>query len=79
MAHESTKPVSILRRRQVEEKIGIKSSALYEKLNPKSPTYDPNFPKPIALGDAKNSPVGWIASELDAWIQLRIEISRKAA
>ena len=57
--------VTVLRMRHLREKLGISRSTIYEKLNPKSPRYDPSFPKPIKLGATA---VGWIESEVDLWI-----------
>jgi prophage regulatory protein len=71
--------VTILRRKQVEARTGLSCSTLYERINPRHRNYDPNFPKPIALGDGKNPPVGWLESEVNAWLLSRIELSRKAA
>ena len=66
----------ILRRKQVESRTGLSRSTIYSKLrlNPKRPgDYDPTFPKPISLG-AKS--VGWIASEVEAWLQAQVDKSR---
>lgn len=67
-----------LRRPQVEQKVGLSRSAIYERLDPDSRYYDPSFPKPVALGSGKNPPVAWVESEVDAWIRERIA-SRKVA
>ncbi len=69
----------ILRRPQVEQKIGLSRSAIYERLDTESRYYDPEFPKPIALGNGKNPPVGWIEAEIDGWLNAQIQRSRKAA
>lgn len=71
--------VTILRRKQVEARTGLSCSTLYERINPKHRNYDPTFPKPIELGDGKNPPVGWLESEVNAWLLSRIELSRRAA
>jgi prophage regulatory protein len=66
--------LKILRRRQVQERVGLSRSTIYAKLNSKQPdNYDATFPKPVSLG-AKA--VGWIESEIDAWIATQIEKSR---
>lgn len=62
----------ILRRPQVEDKVGLRRSALYDKINPKSASFDPSFPKPVHLGSTPTSPVGWVEAELDAWLASRI-------
>lgn len=76
-----TKPARrILRRKQLEEILGLSRTAIYDRLNPKSPSYDPTFPKPIDLGNGMTRPpVGWIESEVDAWLNSQIEKSRKSA
>lgn len=71
--------LSILRRKQVEARTGLSRSTIYARLNPKSPSYDPTFPKPIDLGHGmRNPPVGWIASEVEDWLATQIEKSRTA-
>lgn len=68
----------ILRRPQVEQKIGLSRSAIYERLDPESRYYDAEFPKPITLGNGKNPPVGWIEAEIDAWLNVQVKRSRQA-
>lgn len=65
--------LSILRRRDLEQRLKLSRSTLYDKINPKSPRYDASFPKPIRLGGAA---VGWLAHEVDAWLNRQIEASR---
>lgn len=79
MAAQLQNALTILRRKQVEARTGLSRSTIYAKLhhNPKRPgDYDPTFPAPISLG-AKA--VGWVESEVDAWLAAQIEKSRKAA
>jgi prophage regulatory protein len=71
--------ITILRRKQVEARTGLSRSAIYGKLrrNPKRPSeYDPTFPRPVSLGARA---VGWIESELEAWLAAQVEKSRKKA
>ena len=78
MAAQNQLPLTILRRKQVEARTGLSRSTIYAKLrrNPNRPRdYDPTFPKPVSMG-AKA--VGWIESELDAWLTAQIAKSRKA-
>lgn len=66
----------IVRRKQVEARTGLSRSTIYAKLrlNPKRPRdFDPTFPRPISIG-AKA--VGWVESEIDAWISAQVENSR---
>ncbi len=60
----------ILRRRQVEARTGLPRSTLYAKIAAGK------FPKQIQLG-AKS--VGWLESEVSAWLTQQIEGSRKSA
>jgi prophage regulatory protein len=60
--------MKIIRRKELEARIGLSRSAIYGKLkkNPKRPTeYDATFPRPIALGPKS---VGWDQGEVDAWL-----------
>ncbi|MBK1720071.1 helix-turn-helix transcriptional regulator [Thiocystis violacea] len=70
--------LTIIRRKQVEARTGLSRSTLYAKMrrDPKRPRdFDPTFPTPIPLG-AKA--VGWIESEIDAWLTAQVEKGRKA-
>ncbi|WP_435927533.1 AlpA family phage regulatory protein [Dryocola sp. BD613] len=60
--------VRILRLPAVIHKTGISRATIYDWLNPKSPRYDPTFPKKRKLG--KQS-IGWLESEIDEWLLLR--------
>lgn len=81
MAAQIQAALIILRRRQLEAKIGIKRTAIYDRLNPKSKSYDPSFPKPIKLGsgNGRHATVGWLEGEVDAWLTAQIEKSRSRA
>ncbi|MGP5325214.1 AlpA family phage regulatory protein [Vreelandella titanicae] len=57
---------TILRMKHMLTKLGISRSSIYEKINPKSPRYDPSFPKPIKLGPAA---IGWVEEEVDQWVR----------
>lgn len=70
MAAQLQTTLIILRRKQVEARTGLSRSTIYDRI--KAGT----FPAPISLG-AKA--VGWIESEIDAWLNARVEESRKAA
>ncbi|MGQ0618301.1 MAG: helix-turn-helix transcriptional regulator [Panacagrimonas sp.] len=76
MTHAS-EPVHILRRSDLEARLRISRSTIYDKINPRSPRYDASFPKPIHLGGG--AAVGWIESEVSAWLQSQIEASRGTA
>lgn len=70
MAEKNQDALSILRRRQVEKRIGLTRSPLYARI--KAGT----FPKPIRLGNSRA--VGWLEHEVDAWLTAQVEKSRKA-
>ncbi|KAB0650388.1 AlpA family transcriptional regulator [Acinetobacter bohemicus] len=64
----------IIRLKHVIELTGLSRSTIYDRLNPKSKRYDASFPKSIKLGTMLNvGAVGWIESEIQAWIKQRIE------
>lgn len=69
--------LTIIRRKQVEARTGLSRSSIYAKMrpNPKRPgDFDPTFPKPVSVG-AKA--VGWVESEVNAWLATRVAGSRK--
>lgn len=59
--------ISILRRPEVEARTGLSRSTIYLKVA------QGTFPKPINLGPRA---VGWVASEIDAWLQQQVSASR---
>lgn len=59
--------VTILRLPEVKARTGLSRSTIYLKMS------EGSFPEPISLGARS---VGWIESEIDAWIAQRIEQSR---
>lgn len=59
----------ILRRREVEARVGLSRSTIYLRCSQK------NFPTPICLGGRA---VGWLESEIEAWLQEQVASSRKA-
>jgi len=61
-------PITILRRKQVEARTGLSRSAIYDKLNPKSPRHDATFPIQVRLG---KDAVGWLESEINGWLLSR--------
>jgi prophage regulatory protein len=63
----------ILRLKRLKEKMDMSGSSIYNKLNPRSKYYDEAFPKPVRLGLGA---VGWIESEVDAWLESRTNASR---
>ncbi len=75
MADQLHTALTILRRRDLEARLKLSRSTIYDKINPESPRYDEGFPRPIRLGNG--SAVGWIESEVEDWLRGRIEASRK--
>jgi prophage regulatory protein len=63
-------PETILRLPAVRERVGLSRSTVYEAIA------KGRFPKPIKIG-ARAS--GWLSSEIDEWLRLQIERSRKSA
>lgn len=70
----------------VVEKIGLRRSAIYGKLDRKSRQYDESFPRPVRVGGASL----WLVAELDDWLdaqaakrdevaEQRVAKARKAA
>lgn len=70
MTNELKQALLILRRKQVEDRTGLKRSTLYTRIDPRSKYFDPAFPKPVKLGA---NAIGWIAEEIEAWIRSRID------
>ena len=72
MAAQIQTALTILRRKQVEARTGLSRSTIYARLREGG-----DFPKPIQLGAQS---VGWLESEIDAWLRERIaapEVARK--
>lgn len=61
--------LKILRRKAVEDRVGLSCSSIYAMVAANT------FPKPIQLGAQS---VGWLASEIDAWVCERVAASRCA-
>ncbi|MEL4014010.1 helix-turn-helix transcriptional regulator [Dryocola clanedunensis] len=57
----------LLRLRQVEEKTGFGKSWIYQQIRLHQ------FPTSIRIGSTH---VAWLESEIDAWIQQRVRLSR---
>ena len=65
---ESSEGGDVIRMPKVEARTGLKRSAIYERLDPESPRYDPTFPKSFLLGGENTRAIGFIAEEIDAWV-----------
>ncbi len=64
--HGHSRP-RILRRKQVQELTGLSRSTIYLRIA------QGTFPKAISLGTRA---VGWLESEVDEWLNSRVELSR---
>lgn len=60
---------TILRLPTVKARTGLSRSTIYLRIS------EGLFPKPISLGGRA---VGWVESEIDDWLNQRIDNSRKA-
>lgn len=69
MAEKNREALAILRRKQVETRTGLGRSSIYDYIKAG------RFPHPIRIGDRA---VGWLESEIDAWLTAQVERSRKA-
>ena len=59
----------ILRLPLVRERTGLSRSSIYLRIS------EGRFPRPISLGERA---VGWLESEINEWLNRRIEASRQA-
>jgi prophage regulatory protein len=62
--------ISILRLPAVKARTGLPRSTIYARIA------QGEFPSPVRLGPRT---VGWLESEVEDWLQARIDESRKAA
>ena len=67
MSDKALVATTIIRRKQVEKRVALSKSVLYERMAANQ------FPKPINLGGRA---VGWIESEIEEWLSDRIRASR---
>ena len=67
MLQKQEKPTVILRRKQVEARVGLARSTIYQRVSAGT------FPKPISLGARA---VGWIESEVSFWLESQVAQSR---
>jgi prophage regulatory protein len=67
----SENQIRVIRRRQLEARLGLARSTIYDLLRT-----DPGFPKPIKLG---RKAVGWLEHEIDAWLAEQVRKTREGA
>ncbi|WP_405124465.1 helix-turn-helix transcriptional regulator [Pseudomonas alloputida] len=63
-------PMRVLRLRQVQERIGLSRSTIYDRMNVDSPRYDSTFPRPMKIGC---SAVGWLEESVNDWIRSKMD------
>lgn len=61
----------VLRLKQVQDRIGLSRSTIYDRLNVGSPRYDSTFPRPLKIG---RSAVGWLEESVDDWIRSKMAL-----
>jgi prophage regulatory protein len=69
MIKEIQHVLTILRRKEVQARTGLSRSTIYARVAAGT------FPSPIDLGGGRA--VGWVDAEIEAWVQSRIQASRK--
>jgi prophage regulatory protein len=67
MADKAQASTTILRRKQVQERVGLSRSTIYLRVA------EGTFPKPFSLGGRA---VGWLEAEIEGWVGLQIQNSR---
>ena len=68
MSEKASYVTTIIRRKQVEKRVALSKSVIYERIAANE------FPKPINLGGRA---VGWIEAEVEEWLAGRIRASRR--
>lgn len=67
--------IQMLRLHELIKLIGLSRSSIYDRLNPRSKRYDPDFPKPIKLNRASR----WLLSEVEERIRNKMSSRNRAA
>jgi prophage regulatory protein len=67
MAEQVQDAPTIVRRPQVEARVGLRRSTIYQRMA------DGDFPRPVRLGGRA---VGWLSTEIDHWINQQVELTR---
>ncbi len=71
---EHNLPLLILRVKQLAAYLSISRSSVYDRISPKSPRFDPTFPKPFKIGKA----TCFLQSEVIAFIESKTGANRDA-
>ena len=69
MAEQVQEPPRVLRRREVERRVGHSRSTIYNWVSERK------FPAPIRLGART---VGWVEAEVNEWLRARVADTRGA-
>ncbi|CEP36098.1 Prophage CP4-57 regulatory [Halomonas sp. R57-5] len=70
MQHQELQSPVMLRLKHVVIRTGLSRSTIYNMLDEKSSSYDPDFPRQVIMSKAA---VAWVEHEIDAWINNRIQ------
>lgn len=65
MEQQTRKQLRILRMPELQEKLGRARSTIYAALDPDSPTFDPELPRPLHWGKS----IGFVEHEVDSYIK----------
>ena len=60
----------IINIKEVIQFTSISRAKIYEMINVSSKYYDPTFPKPVRLSESR---IGWVAWEVNQWIESKIQ------
>jgi len=63
-------PIKVLSTKEVLTITSLSRSSHFEKLNKRSKSYDPTYPRPISLGARS---VGYVEQEVIDWVKARME------
>ncbi|WP_322041356.1 helix-turn-helix transcriptional regulator [Burkholderia diffusa] len=58
----------VARLKRVCELTGLGRSSIYNRMDSRSPYYDPTFPRPFSLSTTGNGAIGWNEEEVQAWV-----------
>lgn len=67
--------IQMLRLAELIKLIGLSRSSIYDRLNPRSKRYDPDFPRPVKLNRASR----WLLSEVEEWIRNKMSSRNRTA
>lgn len=73
VANVNQRKIAILRLKDVQARIGLGRSAIYYLMDQSNFYHDPTFPKSFKIS---TNAIGWVESEIEAWLESRIAASR---